>query len=393
MLLHGKKHINFSFPFSKDCTVLRDYENISKAGAGGFGLVLKAKKKNENFYSAIKLIPMDIPTTGLQTLSEAKKASGISAHDSIVPCLDYWEDEFTKVDHDIFVRLAKPKTSEPFFHFPTNTKRLKFLCIRMEFCENGTLKQWLKSRGNTVDVWESIQIFLQIARGIEHIHAHKLIHRDVKPANILFSKKNAKISDFGWSAIHNVGEYQHTPRAGAALYQTPEQAFGKYGKSTDYYALGLILFELFYPEAQKNIGETLVQLKYNRKIPRDIERQCPMAAELINKLISVDPSERPNCGRIVKIVKPLLDGLKPMPEVGVQQNKCSRCTVFFRGIRYKCTVCPKYFVCESCEEDDQEHCESHSFLKIKPNEYYGNDDNGCVHYRRKCKLKVSSSCC
>lgn len=376
---------------STDCIILRDYEDHSKAGSGGFGLVLKAKKKSENFYSAIKLIPMDLPTMGLQTLSEAKKVSGISSHDSIVSCLEYWEDEFTKADHETFFRLIKPKKSEPFHYFPTNTRRLKFLCIRMEFCENGTLKQWFKSRGNSVNVWENMQIFLQIARGIEHIHAHKLIHRDVKPANILFDKTNAKISDFGWSATHNVGEYQHTPRAGAALYQTPEQAFGKYGQSTDYYALGLILFELFCPDAQKNIGEALVKLKYDRKIPSEIVRKCPIAGELIIKLISIDPLERPNCSRIVVLMQPLMEALKPKPDIGIQQNKCNRCTVFLSKIRYKCTVCPKFFLCESCEEDDDDHCISHNFLKLKSNESSGNNVDGCEHYRRKCKLKVS--CC
>lgn len=332
---------------------------------------------------------MDMPSMGRQTLSEAMKVSGISSHDSIVSCLDYWEDEFTKADHDTFSGLIKPKKTEPFYYFPTNSNQLKFLCIRMEFCENGTLKQWLKSRGSGINAWENIQVFLQIARGIEHIHAHKLIHRDVKPANILFFKKNAKISDFGWSATHNVGEYQHTPRAGAALYQTPEQAFGKYGQSTDYYALGLILFELFYPEAQSNIGQALMSLKYTREIPIEITTRYPIVAELINKMISVHPSERPSCAQIVVIVKPLLDILKPRPEMTVQHSKCNRCTVSLRGIRYKCTVCPKFFLCENCEEDNEEHCETHNFLKLKTNESGANDGLGCAHYRRKCKLKVN----
>lgn len=388
----NKTTINSHFLIFKGCIVLRDYENHTKAGAGGYGLVLRAKKKDENFYSAIKLIPMDMPTMGRQTLSEAKKVSAISSHDSIVSCLDYWEDEFTKADHDLFIRLVKPKKTEPFCYFPTNSKHLKFLCIRMEFCENGTLKQWMKSRGNIVDVWENIQIFLQIARGIEHIHAHKLIHRDVKPANILFFKKNAKISDFGWSATHNVGEYQHTPRAGAALYQTPEQAFGQYGQSTDYYALGLILFELFCPEAQKNIGEALVKLKYTREIPNEIKGQYPIVAELIKKMISVQPSERPNCARIVNILGPLLDALKPKPAIKMQQIKCNRCTVILQGTRYKCTVCPKFFLCESCEKDDEDHCETHNFLKFRANDYCGNNIDGCEHYRRKCKLKVCITC-
>lgn len=371
--------------------VLRDYENLSKAGAGGFGLVLRAKKKGENFFSAIKLIPIDAPTTTGQTLSEAKKVSGISKHDSIVSCLDYWEDVFTKVDHDNFLRLVKPKKAEPFFYFPTNSKQLKFLCIRMEFCENGTLRQWLKNRKG-FDVWENIQIFLQLARGIEHIHAHKLIHRDVKPANILFYKKNAKISDFGWSATHNVGEYQHTPRAGAALYQTPEQACGVYGQSTDYYALGLILFELFHPEAQKNIGLTLVNLKYTRQMPMDIQAKYPIVAELINKMISVVPNERPNCTTIVKMIKPLLDALTPKPEFGIQSsNKCNDCSAVLRGVRYKCTICPKYLLCESCEENDEEHTKNHNFLKMKTSENTVNESHGCQHYRRKCKLKVKLS--
>lgn len=367
---------------------MKDYENLTKAGAGGYGLVLRAKKKGENFFSAIKLIPIDSPTTNRQTLSEAEKVSRIAKHDSIVSFVDFWEDVFTKSDHDNFLRLVKPKKEEPFYYFPTYSKQLNFLCIRMEFCENGTLKQWLKNRKG-FDVWENIQIFLQLARGIEHIHAHKLIHRDVKPANILFYKKNAKISDFGWSATHNVGEYQHTPHAGAALYQTPEQACGTYGQSTDYYALGLILFELFHPEAQKNVGITLVNLKFTREIPMEIKAKYPVVAELIGKMISVMPEKRPNCKTIVTMIKPLLDALMPKPEISIQSsNKCNNCSVVLRGIRFKCVSCPTFFLCESCEGVDKDHTKTHNFLKMKTSEYSVNDNLGCEHYRRKCKLKV-----
>lgn len=367
---------------------MRDYEDLTKAGAGGFGLVLRAKKKGDNFFSAIKLIPIDA-RTNKETLSEAQKVAGIAKHDSIVSFLDYWEDVFTKKDHENFLRLVKPKKTEPFYYFSTDSKYLKFLCIRMEFCENGTLKQWLKNR-KSFDAWENIQIFLQLARGIEHIHTHKLIHRDVKPANILFYKKNAKISDFGWSAIHNVGEYLHTPHAGAALYQTPEQAYGIYGQSTDYYALGLILYELFHPEAQKNIGMALVSLKFERQIPMEIKGKYPIIAELIEKLISVQPKERPNCKTIVIIIKPLLDALAPKPEINIQSsNKCNNCLIDLFGVRYKCIICPQYFLCESCEGVDDDHPKNHNFLKINTLENTKNDSQGCQHYRRKCKVKVN----
>lgn len=156
-----------------------------------FWVGVASQEKDENFYSAIKLIPIDFSSSGRQTLSEAKKVSGISKHDSIVSCVDYWEDVFTKADHNIFLRLVRPRTTEPFHYFPTDSKELKFLCIRMEFCENGTLKDWLKNR-KSVNVWESIQIFLQLARGIEHIHAHRLIHRDVKPLIFFYSKRMPK---------------------------------------------------------------------------------------------------------------------------------------------------------------------------------------------------------
>lgn len=83
----------------------------------------------------------------------------------------------------------------------------------MELCGNGNLRTWLKQR-KILNPSESLLIFLQIARGLEHVHAHKLIHRDLKPANILFNGKMAKISDFGWSVAHQSGESYHTARAG-----------------------------------------------------------------------------------------------------------------------------------------------------------------------------------
>ncbi|KAJ6644189.1 Interferon-induced, double-stranded RNA-activated protein kinase, partial [Pseudolycoriella hygida] len=342
------------------CILLRDYENLEKAGSGCFGLVLKAKKKGENFYSAIKVIHND-PTTGRTTLDEAEKLSRVSNHDSIVSCVEHWKDEFTKDEHDLFVRLVKPKKTEPFHYFPVGSRSLKVICIRMEYCENGTLKQWLKGRGSEINVWENVQVFLQLVRGVEHLHAHNLIHRDVKPDNILFHKKNAKIGDLGYSATHNTGDYLHTPQAGAALYRSPEQSYGVYGKSADYYALGLILFELFHPEAQKNVGQALTKLKFNRQIPTELRLSQPIITYLIGKLISVEPEKRPNSDEIVSKLRPLLEALKPSPERGQLRRigKSAGCQHYERKCKVKvqqfprrtCLVCKvifaKYF-CSTC---------------------------------------------
>src|SRR5690606_32719010 len=115
----------------------------------------------------------------------------------------------------------------------------------MELVKGGSLEQLLKKRG-PID-WElAVEYAIQIAKALEHAHAHGVVHRDLKPANLLITKSGLKLTDFGIArdtqstALSAAGK-----TLGTMAYMAPEQISGKYpvGAKTDLYALVCVIFE------------------------------------------------------------------------------------------------------------------------------------------------------
>uniref|UniRef100_A0A671RAV8 Protein kinase domain-containing protein n=1 Tax=Sinocyclocheilus anshuiensis TaxID=1608454 RepID=A0A671RAV8_9TELE len=126
-----------------------------------------------------------------------------------------------------------------------------YLFIQMEFCEGGTLTGWIQARNylkkhrTTLEIHK---IFYEIITGVEYIHANKLIHRDLKPDNILFGADGkVKIGDFGLVAAQtdqNGDPIERSKRKGTPPYMSPEQK--NYDEKTDMFPLGLIWFEMVW---------------------------------------------------------------------------------------------------------------------------------------------------
>lgn len=151
-----------------------------------------------------------------------------------------------------------------------------FLFIQMELCDKN-LRTWLDERNKAifeaklsqpdadvvelVDKQEILQIFTQIVEGVEFLHQQNLIHRDLKPQNILFARNDVKISDFGLTTINETvadevartssNKFEkRTIGLGTGIYASPEQkTTSNYDHKSDIYTLGLILCELVYPFA------------------------------------------------------------------------------------------------------------------------------------------------
>jgi len=348
---------------------IRDFQLHDKLGSGAFGIVIRARKITENSDTALKLIPIpkDSKEKMEKTLDEARRLSSIAPHSSIIRCIDFWQDSFSPAEHKMFANAVKPKKDDVMSKFPENAKKLDILCIQMELCK-GNLRNWLKGRKD-FSFFDNINILLQIARGIDHLHKHQLIHRDLKPSNILFDGKSVKLSDLGWAVNHTPGNYYHTGNAGARVYLAPEQEFGEYGQSVDYYALGLILFELFHPPAQINVGQAMIPLKYNQKLPEELMKKFPEVSVLISKLISYESKTRPNMEGMLEYIKNWKCFEEMVPEIqykGITKlcSSCDKSMIAF-GVWYKCSVCKDFYLCDDCEEISVlVHPAKHNFLRI-----------------------------
>ncbi|XP_048951593.1 interferon-induced, double-stranded RNA-activated protein kinase isoform X2 [Canis lupus dingo] len=182
------------------------------------------------------------------------------------------------------------------------SRTTKCLFIQMEFCDKGTLEQWIDNRrGKEQDKPLALELFEQIVAGVNYIHSKQLIHRDLKPGNIfLVDTKHIKIGDFG--LVTSLKDFANrTSNKGTLRYMSPEQISSQeYGKEVDIFALGLILAELLY--ICPTVSETLKIFKELRagKFSDVFDAR---EKQLLQKLLSLEPMKRPNASEILETLK------------------------------------------------------------------------------------------
>jgi len=158
----------------------------------------------------------------------------------------------------------------------------KKLGIVMELAERGSLDQWI----GKIDQDKMKKIALGIIAGLKYVHAQNVIHRDIKPRNILmFGPKDdmvPKIADFGVSKLIQTAAVTHT-RVGQELYMAPEVSkLNHYSFPADIFSLAMTLFELFneqlIPDSSAEVGQfvlnipngTIGELPSSCKVPKDL---------------------------------------------------------------------------------------------------------------------------
>jgi serine/threonine protein kinase len=235
------------------------FDLIARLGVGGFGTVWKARDRELDRLVAIKiprrgqLSPHEID----QFFREARTAAQLR-HPNIVPIHEVGRDGDS-------------------------------LFIVSDFVRGVTLSDWLT--GHRPDTLEIIDLCVPIAAALQHAHEHGVVHRDLKPQNILIDEhKSPYITDFGL-AKREVGEITMTVDGqilGTPRYMSPEQAGGQghwTDRRTDIYSLGVMLFEMltgelpFRGSAQMQIHQRLTEdapdpRKLNRHVPRDLATIC-----------------------------------------------------------------------------------------------------------------------
>ena len=144
----------------------------------------------------------------------------------------------------------------------------KRIYIIMEFCENEDLGKYLT---NPINESYAQFYFAQLSSGLKYLSAHGIVHRDIKPKNILLKNKRKvlKIADFGLAKLLDSGLLN--TMVGSPLYMSPEVMYGKeYNSQTDLWSLGMILFEMLYGfhpyQHCKNATELLHNVKKDQLI-------------------------------------------------------------------------------------------------------------------------------
>nr|XP_010594172.1 interferon-induced, double-stranded RNA-activated protein kinase isoform X2 [Loxodonta africana]XP_010594173.1 interferon-induced, double-stranded RNA-activated protein kinase isoform X2 [Loxodonta africana]XP_023411046.1 interferon-induced, double-stranded RNA-activated protein kinase isoform X2 [Loxodonta africana]XP_023411047.1 interferon-induced, double-stranded RNA-activated protein kinase isoform X2 [Loxodonta africana] len=264
-----------------DSRFVKDFEEIEPIGSGGYGDVFKAKHRIDKKTYVIKRVKYNN-----EKVEREVKALANLNHANIVHYHYCWDG----YDYD-------PENS-------TNNSRsvTKCLFIQMEFCDKGTLEQWIESRrGKQSDKDLALDLFEQITKGVAYIHSQRLIHRDLKPSNIfLVHIKQVKIGDFGLvTSLKN--DEKRTVDKGTWRYMSPEQmSLQEYGNEVDIFALGLILAELLH--ICTTVQETV-------KIFNDLRQGIfpdvfdTKEKNLLQKLLSKDPKERLKAPEILKTLK------------------------------------------------------------------------------------------
>jgi serine/threonine-protein kinase len=196
--------------------------------------------------------------------------------------------------------------------------------IAMEYLPGGTLKDRIMSRG-ALSPRTAGAVALQIAEALRAAHEQGMIHRDIKPRNILITDSgHVKVADFGIAraaeatTISDLGDI-----LGSAKYMSPEQAMGEpVGPASDLYSLGVVLYEMLTGRVPFEV-ETPADVPVKHAgdpppHPREINPKVPEGTDaLIMRLLATDPKDRyGSAGELIEDLRRVRDGLSPVVSLG-----------------------------------------------------------------------------
>lgn len=253
------------------------YEIISRIGAGGMADVYKAKDHKLNRFVAVKVLKNEFRDDKVfisKFRAEAQSAAGL-AHANIVNVYDVGEEAGINY-------------------------------IVMELVEGITLKEYIAGKGR-LSVREATSIALQISAGLEAAHNNGIIHRDVKPQNIIISTDGkVKVADFGIARAASTNTI-NSGVMGSVHYSSPEQARGGYSdEKSDIYSLGITMYEMLTGHVPFD-GDTAVavairHLQEELRGPREEVPEIPESTnQIVMKCTQKSPDRRyPNMTELIR---------------------------------------------------------------------------------------------
>lgn len=230
-----------------------------------------------------------------------------------------------------------------------------YFFIVLEYVDGEPLHRIIEREGK-ISLSTSLNYFRQICLGVKHAHEHNIIHRDLRPSNILITKDGiVKIGDFGTSTWVEGIPYA-TTKIGSPPYMAPEQFAGKTTFVSDIYSLGCILYEMltgsppiidanpFIIEKLAREGKITPLHKVNPSIPREISNICM-------KALRANPQERfQSVSEIIEEIDRFLgkdvhsDSVRNMKErikmrETKKEKKCWNCKRLISNVVKKCPYC------------------------------------------------------
>ena len=245
------------------------YELLELIGTGGMANVYKAKCHRLNRLVAIKILKSELAENAefRRRFRDESLAVAQLSHANIVSIYDVSSSQ--GIDY-----------------------------IVMELIDGITLKQYMERRGH-MDWREALHFITQIMRGLSHAHSRGIIHRDIKPQNIMVLRDGSvKVADFGIACLADAHQTLAQEALGSVHYISPEQAKGeRLDARSDIYSAGVVLYEMLTGrlpfEGDNAVSVAIQHLSSVPLNPREIDPDIPEALELIcMKAMSADRDKR-----------------------------------------------------------------------------------------------------
>ena len=245
------------------------YEILELIGSGGMANVYKARCHRLNRLVAVKILKSDLADNAdfRRRFRDESRAVAQLSHANIVSVYDVSTSGETEY-------------------------------IVMELIDGITLKQYMERRGR-MDWRESLHFISQIMRGLSHAHSRGIMHRDIKPQNIMVLRDGSvKVADFGIACLANASQTLTQEALGSVHYISPEQARGdRIDARSDIYSAGVVLYEMLTGrlpfEGDSAVSVAIQHLSSVPLAPRDIDPSIPEPLELIcMKAMNSDPNKR-----------------------------------------------------------------------------------------------------
>ena len=257
------------------------YEILSRIGSGGMADVYKGKDHKLNRYVAIKVLKSDFRTDEIfiqKFLSEAQAAAGLM-HPNVVNVYDVGQD-----------------------------RGLYYMV--MELVEGITLKEYIEKKGR-LTAKETISISIQMVTGIQAAHNQHIVHRDIKPQNIIISKEGkVKVTDFGIARATTATNTISTNVMGSVHYTSPEQARGGIvDEKSDIYSAGITMYEMITGhvpfDGDSTVSVAIKHLQEEIVSPAEEVPDIPYSLEcIIMKCTQKNPERRYlNCQALILDLK------------------------------------------------------------------------------------------